>query len=262
MSESHADGGAWIRRFHPSPDAGVRLVCFPHAGGSASFFHALSRDLAPSVEVLSVQYPGRQDRRGEPNIADMAELADRAAEALLPVLTAPAAPDSATPFALFGHSMGSTLSYEVARRLQASGHRAAALFVSGRRAPQRVVDDGLHQLSDEEIVADIMALDGTDTPVFGDPEVLGLVLPSIRADYRAAETYRYAPGPLLDCPVHAMTGFSDPRVPVGELHHWAACTEGRFTLEVFSGGHFYLTARHAEVTSSLTERLLHTPVAA
>ncbi|RST15018.1 thioesterase [Streptomyces sp. WAC05374] len=261
MSESHADDGAWIRRFHPSPDAGVRLVCFPHAGGSASFFHALSRDLAPGVDVLAVQYPGRQDRRGEPNVTDMTELADRAAEALLPVLAASGDPHGRTPFALFGHSMGSTLAYEVARRLQASGHRPAALIVSGRRAPQRVVDDGLHELSDDDIVADIMALDGTDTPVFGDPEVLGLVLPSIRADYRAAETYRYTPGPPLDCPIHAMTGFADPRVPVGELRHWAACTEGRFTLEVFSGGHFYLTEHHADVARTLAERLLPAPVA-
>ncbi|MEY9893890.1 surfactin synthase thioesterase subunit [Catenulispora sp. MAP12-49] len=60
------DRDLWIRRYHPSPDAPVRLLCLPHAGGSASFFRAVSQALAPKVEVLAVQYPGRQDRRGEP----------------------------------------------------------------------------------------------------------------------------------------------------------------------------------------------------
>ncbi|MCH0541716.1 thioesterase [Streptomyces sp. MUM 203J] len=245
MSESHAGGGAWIRRFHPSPDAGVRLVCFPHAGGSAGFFHRLSRDLAPGAEVLAVQYPGRQDRRGEPNIPDLAGLADRAAEALRPALSGTA------PFALFGHSMGATLAYEVARRLRSDGRGAAALFVSARTAPHRSVDHGRHELSDRELVEDVLALGGTAAGVLDDPELLEMVLPSIRSDYRAVGSYRHAPGPLLDCAVHAFTGVSDPRVPVAELRHWAECTEGPFGLEVFSGGHFYLVERHEEFTRSL-----------
>lgn len=249
MSESHAGGSAWIRRFHPSPDADVRLVCFPHAGGSAGFFHRLSRDLAPRAEVLAVQYPGRQDRRSEPNIPDLAELADRAAEALRPALT------GATPFALFGHSMGATLAYEVARRLRADGRGAAALFVSARTAPHRNVDRGWRDMSDRELVQDVLGLGGTEAGVLDDPELLEMVLPSIRNDYRAVASYRHTPGPPLDCPVHALTGVSDPRVPVAETRYWAECTEGPFDLEVFSGGHFYLAERHGEFTRSLAGRL-------
>ncbi|MBB1259073.1 thioesterase II family protein [Streptomyces alkaliterrae] len=247
MSEDHDDGTAWIRRFHPSDEATTRLFCFPHAGGSASFFFPTSRALAPGTDVVAVQYPGRQDRRNEPNVASMAEMADRAARALLP--------RTDLPYALFGHSMGATLAYEVARRLQEAGRPPLALWVSGRRAPHRVVDDGLHRLSDDELVADISALDGTGTQIFGDAELLDIVLPTLRSDYRAAETYEYVPGPALDCPVHALTGFSDPRVAVRELHHWSEHTRRSFDLRVFSGGHFYLVDNHEDVVEVIAEAL-------
>src|SRR3954451_24407618 len=50
---------AWLRNFHPAPAAPVRLVCFPHAGGAATYYHPLSRALADEADVLAVQYPGR-----------------------------------------------------------------------------------------------------------------------------------------------------------------------------------------------------------
>ncbi|MFK4099087.1 thioesterase II family protein [Streptomyces sp. NPDC019531] len=251
MGGSTVDGGRWARRFHPTDDAEFRLFCFPHAGGSASFFFPLSQELgqdpANPVDVLAVQYPGRQDRRSEENVHDMSVLADQAAEALLPCAD--------RPFALFGHSMGATLAYEVARRLEEAGRSADALFVSGRRAPHRVLDDGLHALSDSEIIDDIKALDGTGSAMLGTPDLMRMILPAIRADYTAAETYTYAPGPVLTCPIHAFTGYSDPRVPVAELHHWSAHTKAPFDLLVFPGGHFYLSEHWCEVSRAVVDRL-------
>ncbi|MEU4656354.1 alpha/beta fold hydrolase [Streptomyces sp. NPDC023723] len=245
------DSGKWARRFHPVNDAEFRLICFPHAGGSASFFFPFSKELGQDpafpVEVLAVQYPGRQDRHTEENIHDMSVLADRATEALLPCTD--------RPFALFGHSMGATLAYEVARRLQEAGRSADALFVSGRRAPHRVLDDGLHGLSDSEIIEDLKALDGTGSTMFGAPDLMRMILPSIRADYTAAETYTCTPGPVLTCPVHAFTGSCDPRVPVAELHHWSDHTEAPFDLLVFPGGHFYLSEHQSAVCRAVVDRL-------
>src|SRR5262249_29653456 len=99
----------WVRRFHPAPSAGSRLVCLPHAGGSASYFLPISRGLSPQVEVLAVQYPGRQDRRAEPCIEDVGGLADQITASLQPWID--------RPVALFGHSMGAILGFEVALRL-------------------------------------------------------------------------------------------------------------------------------------------------
>src|SRR5215203_6385281 len=104
----------WARCFHPAPDAPAQLVCFPHAGGSASFYFPVSAQLSPTAEVFALQYPGRQDRRKESSPDDLATLADQVYEALRPRLK-----DRPTTF--FGHSMGATLAFEVARRLEADG---------------------------------------------------------------------------------------------------------------------------------------------
>ncbi len=250
MADQPVRESTWVRRFHHAPDAEHALLCFPHSGGSASFFFPFSQRLSPGIDVWSVQYPGRQDRRSEANIPHLHELADRVAEAVAPRLNG--------HYALFGHSMGATLAYEVALRLRSAGKHPEALFVSGRPAPHRNVDKGLHRLSDEEIADDIRALDGTGSEMFGDADVLNMFLPAIRSDYHAAETYAYTPGPPLNCPVRAFTGFSDPRVEVSELHHWGDHTEGPFGLDVFSGGHFYLVDSQEEIAGEIERTLCAT----
>jgi surfactin synthase thioesterase subunit len=239
--------GAWIRRFHPAPQAAHRLVCFPHAGGSASFYFPVSRALAPGADVLAIQYPGRQDRRHEPCLDSIGALADAVVEELADWFD--------RPVTFFGHSMGASLAFEVARRLEAGGTVLHGLFASGRRAPSTVRDERVHLLDDDALVEDISRLSGTDTQVLGDPEILRMILPSIRADYRAAETYRYTPGAALSCPLFALTGDDDPQVTLAEAHAWGEHTSGAFEVRVFPGGHFYLNSQAAQVMGALTAHL-------
>jgi surfactin synthase thioesterase subunit len=238
----------WVRRFHPAPDARARLVCLPHAGGSASFFFPVSKALAPEVEVLAVQYPGRQDRRHEPPVDNIPDLADQIHDALRHL--------GDRPLALFGHSMGAILGYEVALRMRDSGLPAPAhLFVSGRRAPSRYRDEGVHQLSNARLVSEIRTLGGTDAAMLADPEVLDMILPAVRGDYRAVETYRHDPDRGLDCPVTVLTGDSDARVSVAEARAWAEHTTGPADLHVLPGGHFFLIDQSDQVLAILTRAL-------
>ncbi|MFJ9819362.1 thioesterase II family protein [Streptomyces sp. NPDC101151] len=232
MSANRVDGNLWIRRYHPAPTAAVRLVCLPHAGGSASYFFSVSKELSPDFDVLAVQYPGRQDRRGERCIDSIAELADEVTAELLP--------ETDLPLVLFGHSMGATLAFEVARRLERRGIVPVALFASGRRAPSHNRDEGVHRGSDEEIIAELKKLSGTQAALLGDEEILRMVLPAIRSDYKAAETYRYVDGPPLSTPIQAHFGVDDPRVSREEAAAWADHTTGPFQLHSYPGGHFYL----------------------
>ncbi|GAA0421377.1 alpha/beta fold hydrolase [Streptomyces luteireticuli] len=242
------DNGLWIRRFQPRPDAGVRLVCLPHAGGSASFFFPMAKAMPEGVDVLSVQYPGRQDRRSEPLIDNIPDLADQVYAALLPWTD--------RPLAFFGHSMGATLAFEVARRLEREKDIVlTALFASARRAPSVVRAENVHERDDDGIVREMQRLSGTDAQLLGDEEILRMILPAIRADYRAAETYRYEPGPALRCPVVGLAGDADPKVGVDDVAAWGRHTEGSFDLGVYAGGHFYLTQHQGAVVGEVARRL-------
>lgn len=247
MTGNTRHDGVWLRRFHPAPDARVRLLCFPHAGGSATFYFPVSRTLSGPVEVLPVQYPGRQDRRAEPCVGDIGELADRVVDELLSLDT--------KPLALFGHSMGAMVAYEVARRLESRGIKPSCLFVSGRRAPTRVRVENVHQRDDNGLIDELKKLSGTDSQILGDPDVLRMILPAIRSDYKAVESYRHEPGPPLDCPVVALTGDDDPQVTLDEAKAWSEHTVGGFELEVYQGGHFYLNSHAAAVMKTISARI-------
>lgn len=226
------DTDLWVRRFHPADVARSQLLCLPHAGGSASYFFGVSRALSPEIDVLAVQYPGRQDRLREPCVSSVHELADQLVAAIEPLTD--------RPITLFGHSLGASIGYEVALRLEAAGIEPTGLFASGRRAPHRNRQERTHLLPDAGLIAEVKALAGTDSSLLDDEDVLRMVLPAIRGDYTAAETYTYRPGPLLNCPVVALTGESDPKVSVEDADGWREHTNGEFELAVFPGGHFYL----------------------
>jgi surfactin synthase thioesterase subunit len=179
---------------------------------------------------------------------NLPELADRVTEIVAPVID--------RPMAIFGHSMGASLGYEIARRLTDRGIDPELLVVSGRRAPSAVRDERFHEKSDDEFIAEIGRLGGTETDLLADPEVRAMVLPAVRADYRLAELYRHTPGTEPRCPVLALVGDADPKADIDEVRRWADHSDGPFELEVFPGGHFYLNGAVPRVLEHIRSRLL------
>lgn len=234
----------WVRAFHPAPAAAHQLVCLPHAGGSASYYFPVSKALSPDIDVLAVQYPGRQDRAAEPLVDSVHELADRLADVIEPRVD--------RPLTLFGHSMGAAVAFELAARLQERGITAHRLFASGRRAPSLVREgERVHEADDAGVISAMQRLGGVDSALLEEPELVALILPSVRNDFRAVETYRARPVPPLDTPIVALTGDSDPTTSIEEARGWASHTTAEFALEIYPGGHFFLT----EHLGSVVERI-------
>jgi surfactin synthase thioesterase subunit len=245
MTQPHPEDNLWFRRYFPAPSATARLVCLPHAGGSAPFFRPMAAALSPGVDVVAVQYPGRQDRRAERPIEGLAVLADH----IYGILRR----QPRLPVTFFGHSMGAVIGFEVARRLEADGHDPAWVFVSGRRAPSTYRDETVHLRDDAGIMAEVRKLNGTTDSLLGDDEMMRAVLPALRADYCAIETYDCAPQTVVGCPITALTGDADPNTTVTEARAWAQHTTSSFSVQVFTGGHFFLIDHADEILKVLDQ---------
>ncbi|MGK5518320.1 thioesterase II family protein [Micromonospora sp. URMC 107] len=244
-----AGGDPWLRVFRGGAHAGLRLVCLPHAGGSAGFFQSWAARLPDSVDLLAVRYPGRQDRLSEPCVEEMDPLAERVTESLTPYLD--------RPLALFGHSMGASVAYEVAIRLEDRlGVVPRVLFVSGHGAPHVTrLDQRPDDLDDEEFLARIAALGEVDPVVFRSPKLRELVVPALRADLRLIHGYLPRAARAVSAPISAYLGTGDPACDRESVSAWAELTTGGFRLRAFPGDHFYLVPARAELLADLTAQL-------
>ncbi|WP_405533497.1 alpha-hydroxy-acid oxidizing protein [Streptomyces avidinii] len=237
----------WIRTPHARPDATARLVCFPHAGGAANAFTALSAGLPEDIELLAVQYPGRQDRRAEPCAEEIGELAAGVAGAL--------ASRSDLPLFLLGHSMGALVAFETARLLEEHG-TVARLFVSAARPPaQDWEEPDLTLVGDEELVAGLRRLGGIPEPLLRDPEIVAEVLRLLRADHRALLRHHCAEGTAVAAPVTVLLAAADPKNSLEQMAGWARHTTGGQDLVTLSGGHFSLVERPGESGPVLTHHV-------
>jgi surfactin synthase thioesterase subunit len=223
----------WIAGKLGNVNAKVRLFCFGHAGSGGAFFFSWRAALLPEIEVCPVVLPGRENRIGEASYHRIDQLIEPLFSALVPL--------TGKPFALFGHSVGAVIAYEVARRFAASYVPAPlCLFVSARRAPRLPARrQPFFGLADQEFLAAVSRMNGMRPELLEYPEVLQLFLPSLRADFEMNDTYTFVPGPPLSCPVIAFVGDNDFEAHPSEMSAWAEVTDSEFLLRVFAGDHFY-----------------------
>lgn len=249
MMSGHGTRGSWFVTPRPNPGARLRLFCFPYAGGGASTYQAWPGLLPADVEVCSLQLPGRGGRIREALFTRLGPLAEAAAESLRPRL--------GKPFAFFGHSMGALLCFEVARLLRGDGGpEPLHLFASACRAPQLVDDSRVtYDLPEPEFIAELRRYEGTPQEVLDNREIMQLVLPVLRADFEITQTYAYAGGPPLGCPISALGGLGDHSVGRGHLEAWAAQTNASFTLRMFPGGHFFINTSGHVLLSIVSREL-------
>lgn len=245
------ESGEWLRVLRGDPAPRRYLLCLPPGGGPATAYREFAQCFGAGTAVLAVQYPGRQDRLGEAPITDLCELADQIAREVL-------RHGNLDGLALFGHSMGATVAFETARRLERGGQALTALFVSGRPAPAFVETQRLHLGSDEDLIKDLERLAADPAPIQmlrDEPSLAELVLPAVRGDYQAVETYRYTPGDPLAVDIAALVSTGDPTMRPEQADEWREFTGGTFERTTFPGGHFFVDERPAAVAEVVAARL-------
>ena len=234
----------------PNPQSRLRLFCFPYAGGTAAVFRNWSQFLPAEIELCAVQYPGRGSRLAEPLGEDVLEVLNAIYHDLQPFLK--------KPFAFFGHSMGALVSYEFARRLQREQQpQPFQLFVSGCSAPHvRLFNKITYDLPEPEFIAELRRLQGTPGEVLDNVELMQLMMPIIRADFKASQTYKYVSGPPLECPIRAFGGLKDEEVPREKVEAWSEHTRGSFRAQMLPGDHFFINTSQSLLTRIIAQELI------
>lgn len=244
--------GPWVANQEPDLYASLRLICLPYAGGSASIYRSW-QDAAPDhIQVCPVELPGRGIRAREAPFTRLAPLVRQLADALDEFLD--------RPFAIFGHSMGGIVAFELARALRRQGGpQADHLFISAANAPGSPrTRPMIHNASVEDLKKELRALNGTPQLLLEDEELMSLVLPSLRADMSVIETYEYRAEPPLELPVTVFGGTADMIVPPSELAGWRNQSSQEFRLQLFPGDHFFLHGAARSLLGAIADALTPT----
>lgn len=225
----------------------MRLICFPYAGGAASVYRDMQA-LLPEVEVRNHELPGRGRRSAELCARDMTGLID--------VLLSELDGSFDRAFALFGHSMGAAIAFELALRLPARAQRNLRhLFVSARGAPGSPPRQRLQDLDDCAFIGTLRELGGTPVQVLDNDELMALLMPVLRADFTLIENYLPAPGRMLSVDVTAFAGRADQSVPVETVARWRDTTTGDFELQIVEGDHFFMRGAMPAMAKVIVARL-------
>ncbi|HLO30243.1 MAG TPA: alpha/beta fold hydrolase [Anaerolineales bacterium] len=250
MISTSPDSNRWFVCPQMRPEAETRLFLFPYAGGGPTVFNQWVPELPDDVEPRIVHYPGRGSRHREASITQITALAENLSQAIPPLLD--------KPFVFFGHSLGALIAFELTRQLrQQNFPQPQILFISACGAPHLPDPHSpIHTLSDGDFLASLQELNGIPAALLHQSEVMQVLLPILRADFQAMETYTYvrAESPL-PCPILAFGGLDDPRLSRERLEGWALHTSSGFKSQYFAGDHFFINTARTSVIASIAAEL-------
>ncbi|NXB60088.1 SAST synthase, partial [Struthidea cinerea] len=224
---------------HKRPDALCRLICFPWAGGGTLQLAQWGKLFSDSIEVFCIRLPGRETRLQEPFAKDMTSIVNEVANVLLKEL-------KEKPFAFFGHSFGSYVSFALALHLKEKyGLEPVHLFISGAHAPHSERFLALKSLpvsdaKDEEVIAGLQILGGIPSELLHDEDILKKMVLTFRKDFGVLQTFLFEKAEMdipFSCDITCFNGSGDE---VHDVQAWQELTTGDTSFYDLPGGHFYL----------------------
>lgn len=229
----------------------MRLFLFPYAGGGPAAFGKWPAAFPNTIEIWIAHYPGRGARHNELPIKQINTLTEQLSQAVQPFLD--------KPFAFFGHSLGGLVAFELVKYLRKNNFsQPTPLFISACNAPQLPnPHPPIHTLPDAEFLRKLQELNGIPSELLDLPELMELLLPTLRADFEMVENYRYSPDEAsIDNPIIVYGGLDDPRVSKEQLEGWAVQTNSRFESKYFPGDHFFINAAKDEIIRSIAREMM------
>jgi medium-chain acyl-[acyl-carrier-protein] hydrolase len=236
-----------IYRPQPKTKPRIRLLCFPYAGAGAAVFRLWPNYLPEHVEVVSLHLPGRAHRLREPLLTRVEAMVEVAFEIFRDLLD--------RPFAVFGHSLGAVVGAEFVRVASGAGLEAAHLFVSSR-PPFRQSTRQLHKLADPDFISALLErYQGIPNEILADKDLIELLLPALRADVEALETFVHTGRAKLGCPTSVYGGEADPTVSLADLQAWNQEVLTSCDIRLFAGDHFYLNTQAKALLADVSAKL-------
>jgi surfactin synthase thioesterase subunit len=222
------------------------LFFIPFAGGHEGCYRALERLLAPWMECRTMELPGRGRRFSEPLLTSVAQMAEDVLARIKPLICS-------RPFALFGHSLGALIAFEVAVRLASSVRPPMHLFISGCASPTATREsENWRSLPSTAFRNELAKLGGLPAEILNDHEAMDIFEPILRADIAAKETYE-SHARRLHVPLTVFYGTAD-ELSGETVEDWRATTTADFRSAAFSGGHFFIFSHADEIAASIKER--------
>lgn len=237
----------WLVKPRPIPSADIKLICFTYAGGGVSIYTPWKDKLADNVELNIVQLPGRGTHFSNKLIDDMDELVS----ALLPKISGLLQHN----YVIYGHSLGSRVGFELVRLAMSKGFPAPLhFFASGSASPKsKALGGHLYDLPDEQFIEELKKMNGTPKEILASKELMSLIMPTLRADFKIAEQYVCDRAFSIPTGVTVLGGKQD-KISSEKLKLWGEFFSS-MEIEMCDGDHFFIDSNPQQVLDIVNRKL-------
>jgi len=222
----------------------LRLYCFPYAGGSASIYNSFIENIGEEIELVAIALPGRAEMMFDEPIKDMQELVD--------ILYQQMRSNLHEPFAFFGHSMGGSISFALAQKIEQLSSASPKFIVISATRPQNLQNlNSKHTLSDDGLIDVLRQNSASPKEVLDSKEMMELILPGVRADYQLIETYKVRKSSALSSQLVIFNDETD--IKKEDILSWQEFFKTEAKYVSFEGGHFFIHSKVDKITQEIKD---------
>ena len=225
----------------------IKLFCIPFAGGSQFSYSGYRRKAPSNLELVLLDLPGRGKRLDEECLTDIFDLTNDVFNNVVDKIK--------EPYAIYGHSMGSLISFLLTKKIIKDGITPPLkLFLTGRGGPSIIRENDLkHCLPGDEFIKTLKDFGGMDH-ILDNHGLMEFFEPILRADLQAAELFKYKKEEPLDIPITVIIG-RDEEITLEEARAWQNETTRPLTLKELPGNHFFIFQYEKEIMEMISKDL-------